>query len=60
MKSPCKNCTDRHEACWSTCEKYIKALEDHRKAKAYLAKQVSADGFRVDSVEKARRRRHKK
>ena len=20
--SPCKGCTDRHEACWGKCEKY--------------------------------------
>ena len=20
--APCKNCTDRHEACWGECEKY--------------------------------------
>ena len=20
--SPCKDCTDRHEACWGKCEKY--------------------------------------
>lgn len=21
-KPPCKDCTDRHEACWGKCEKY--------------------------------------
>ena len=23
-KPPCKDCTDRHEACWGKCEKYKK------------------------------------
>lgn len=22
MNAPCKNCPDRHEACWGHCEKY--------------------------------------
>lgn len=26
---PCKDCPDRHPACWSDCEKYKKAKEEH-------------------------------
>lgn len=26
---PCKDCQDRHQACWQHCEKYIKAKQAH-------------------------------
>lgn len=59
MKSPCKNCTDRHEACWSTCEKYIKAREDHRNAQAQL-RSSPADEFLAEAVAKMKRRANRK
>lgn len=60
MKAPCKNCTDRHEACWSTCEKYIKAREDHEKAKAHLKRNGLADDFLAEAVAKVKRRANRK
>ena len=30
IKSPCKGCEERKEACWDTCEKYKKFSEAHR------------------------------
>ena len=34
--SPCKGCTERHEACWGKCEKYKewkKLVDDANKAR---------------------------
>lgn len=28
VKFPCKDCADRHPACWSECEKYKKAKKE--------------------------------
>ena len=40
--APCKNCTDRHEACWGGCEKYkawkLKIDEANRRRKEYREK----------------------
>ena len=31
MRSPCKNCSERHYACHSSCERYIAFTEWNRK-----------------------------
>ena len=40
--SPCKDCTDRHEACWGKCEKYkewkSRLDEVNKRRKEYEAK----------------------
>lgn len=37
MKSgPCKDCPDRHTACWSECEKYIRYRNQVDGEKAYM------------------------
>ena len=40
--SPCKGCTERHEACWGKCEKYkawkSRLDEVNKKRKEYDAK----------------------
>ena len=40
--SPCKDCADRHEACWSKCEKYkawkSRLDEVNKRRKEYDAK----------------------
>ena len=40
--SPCKGCTDRHEACWGKCEKYkvwkLRLEEVNKRRKEYDAK----------------------
>ena len=41
-KSPCKDCIDRHEACWGKCEKYkswkSQLDEVNKRRKEYEAK----------------------
>lgn len=32
----CINCTDRHPACWSDCERYAEELKVYRDKKAFL------------------------
>lgn len=34
MKAPCKNCPDRHEACWGHCEKYKAWIAEYHKEQA--------------------------
>ena len=34
MKAPCKNCPDRHEACWGHCEKYNAWKAEYQKEQA--------------------------
>lgn len=34
MGSPCKNCPDRHEACWGGCEKYQQWKATYHKEQA--------------------------
>ena len=48
--SPCKGCTERHEACWGKCEKYkswkSRLDEVNKKRKEYDAKPfVQHDPF---------------
>ena len=42
-KPPCKNCTERHEACWGGCEKYkawkLRLDEVNRHRKEYEENQ---------------------
>ena len=51
----CKDCTERHEACWGSCEKYLaqRADLDERKKKAQIQRGVSDQRF--DSLAKATR-----
>lgn len=55
MMPPCKDCPDRHEACWGSCDKY-KAWIDARHAGTEDARKFStADGFRKDNMDKRKK-----
>jgi hypothetical protein len=43
--SPCKGCTERHEACWSNCEKY-----DEYRAKMDAEKQAKKDANKFREI----------
>lgn len=57
----CKDCTDRHPACWGTCEKYLAARRELEKKKAEIAKQNKAAGaanaVQYNAMRKLRRRK---
>lgn len=46
---PCKDCAERHQACWSDCEKYRKAKEEQaeRNRKEKEIKKTEDDIFRI-------------
>ena len=59
--SPCKDCTDRHIGCHSTCEKYIdfrkrcdKEREDRLRNSAMLNTIMYANHRRMCSVTKSK------
>ena len=58
----CHNCTDRHEACWGSCEKYKKQREAYDKKKAELMKQVKANRimheYTADTMHKMTKRKN--
>ena len=37
----CKNCPDRHEACWGGCPKYQQAKAEHDKQKQARAQAIN-------------------
>lgn len=37
----CKNCPDRHEACWGSCSKYQQAKAQHEKQKQARAQAIN-------------------
>ena len=41
----CYKCTERHDLCHSTCERYLaeKAATDEERTKLYAEKQIDAD-----------------
>jgi hypothetical protein len=43
--APCKNCADRHEACWGECEKYkqwkMMLDEANRRRREYREKSLA-------------------
>ena len=39
VKFPCKGCTERHQACWSDCERYQKAKAEQDELNRYKEKQ---------------------
>ena len=41
--APCKNCPDRHRACWDKCEMYQAFLTAHRAAQEALRREKKAD-----------------
>lgn len=43
MTQCCKDCQERHEACWGHCEKYQEAKAKHEAARQARAKQLATD-----------------
>ena len=39
VKFPCHDCPDRHTACWSECEKYKKAKEEHAEKANHIRRE---------------------
>lgn len=58
----CKDCKDRHHACWGSCQKYLDAKTEHEKQKKAREKDKALNDM-VDSVhyngQKYERRRKK-
>ena len=49
IKFPCKECVERHQACWSECERYKQAKEDQeeKNKKEAEAKKTADDIYRI-------------
>ena len=45
----CKDCKDRHPACWGSCQKYLDARTEHEKQKKAREKDRLLDDM-IDSV----------
>lgn len=58
----CKNCPAREPGCHSRCEDYLKAKEEHEKAKAWLRAEdeifqyKAANACRIHETKRKRRR----
>ena len=59
MTRVCKNCNDRHPACWGSCEKYRAARADYDAAmaahKAREARNSGAKDVLFRSIERQKR-----
>lgn len=40
----CKDCQDRHPACWGTCERYLAARKELEARKAEKLKELRIEG----------------
>lgn len=43
MNAPCKNCPDRHEACWGHCEKYKAWKAEYQKEQEAVKERKMRD-----------------
>lgn len=59
-KYPCKDCQDRHTACWDTCEKYLAVKAEAEAARAEERKYKDAKNHIVEMVYKNRDHDNKK
>lgn len=46
----CKGCTERYEACWGTCEKYIKQRAEYDAKKAESRKKADIEHGITESI----------
>lgn len=60
MKSPCKDCENRHEACWSNCEKYKEWRSVFDANKKDREKQYEPSNFINDQKQKRIKRLNKR
>jgi response regulator of citrate/malate metabolism len=47
-KTPCWQCKERHHKCHATCERYLKDVEEQKKAKTEIQQAVGTDRFFED------------
>ena len=61
---PCKNCTDRHTLCHSTCQKYQEADQTRKRQIAEISsvkkKENDADEFRFKAVQASKKHMKKR
>lgn len=59
--APCKDCKERHELCWDTCEGYLSWKQRRKEVdaldKEYRDKEWMVSGYEISRLAKARRRR---
>ena len=58
LNTPCKDCTERHIACHSECEKYKAYKENYEQIKKDIRKEADIQN-RLDDYEKQRAKRIK-
>lgn len=57
-KSPCKECKERHEACWSSCDKYklfksrLGKIRENKEKAERLDRDISSILFANKSIRK--------
>lgn len=56
VKFPCKDCPDRHQACWSDCERYkqAKAEQDEKSQQKRKREQTERDYIKARVKHKSR------
>lgn len=55
----CKDCRDRHQACWGSCERYLEARKELEARKAEKMKAYHMEGA-VNSVQYNALRKYRK
>lgn len=46
----CKDCPDRHPACWGDCERHAEELRQYREEQKQLYKYREADSFNHKNI----------
>lgn len=61
---PCRSCTERHESCHGTCDRYLTWKAKHQEVKDHMFKErdktIGADCFLVDKRDRFRAFRYDK
>ena len=52
MKYPCKDCQERHTACWDTCKRYLEVKEKYDAHKAKVRGSVAAEAHTIEMIRK--------
>ena len=64
VQAPCKNCSDRHIKCHSSCEKWLEYREEFEAEKAIIIKEKSNYlnllGAEIERKSKEQQRKRKK
>jgi len=61
---PCKDCTDRHVGCHSTCEPYLKIKKEHQtineKIREQSSKESALTDVQIQGIRRMSARRHRR